>query len=158
MPEPLHPAASPHLPWFIVAPGDTDVLMIVMSGILILSVFLAGLIYLRLHALPDHFAHKKVQLEVVCVLGLLAMFTHMNILWVAALLLALVDLPDFITPLSRVAGSAEKIADQGRARKPSARENGQLPPTPQLAPAQPRLSAISPSRNAVHERAPETLQ
>jgi hypothetical protein len=34
----------------------------------------------------------------------------MHIFWIAGLLLALVDLPDFGTPLSRIATSAEKIA------------------------------------------------
>jgi len=44
------------------------------------------------------------------VLGLLALFTHIHLLWIAALLLALVDLPDFGTPLRSIAGSVEKIA------------------------------------------------
>ena len=35
----------------------------------------------------------------------------MHIFWIAGLLLALIDLPDFSTPLSRIAGSVEKIAD-----------------------------------------------
>jgi hypothetical protein len=43
-------------------------------------------------------------------LGLIALFTHMHIFWIAALLLALIDLPDFGTPLNRIAGSAEKLA------------------------------------------------
>jgi len=34
-----------------------------------------------------------------------------HIFWVAGLLLALVDLPDFTTPLQRIAGSLEKLAD-----------------------------------------------
>jgi hypothetical protein len=106
-----HPAASPHQPSFITTPGETDVLMVVMGGILLLFVLMVGLLYFRLHALPDRFAHKKVQFEIVCVLDLIAMFTHMHIFWIAGLLLALVDLPDFSTPLKRIAGSAEKIAD-----------------------------------------------
>jgi len=110
MAEVSHPAASAHQPWFITAPGETDVLMVVMGIILLLSVLMFGLLYFRLHALPDRYAHKKVQLEIVCVLGLIAMFTHMHIFWIVALLLALVDLPDFGTPLKRIAGSTEKIA------------------------------------------------
>jgi hypothetical protein len=31
--------------------------------------------------------------------------------WIAGLMLALVDLPDFGTPLGRIAGSVERIAD-----------------------------------------------
>jgi hypothetical protein len=110
MTESTHPAISGHLPSFITAPGETDVLMVVMGIILMLFVFMVGLLYLRLHALPDRWAHKKVQFEIVCILGLLAMFTHMHIFWIAALLLAMIDLPDFSGPLRRIAGSTEKIA------------------------------------------------
>jgi hypothetical protein len=53
---------------------------------------------------------KKLQFEVVAVLGLLALFTHMHIFWVIGLLLALIDLPDFTGPMRRIAGSAERIA------------------------------------------------
>jgi hypothetical protein len=40
------------------------------------------------------------------------LFTHIHAFWVAGLLLALIDLPDFGTPLGRIAGSLEKIADR----------------------------------------------
>jgi hypothetical protein len=93
-----HPAASEHLPWFVTTPGQIDVLMVLMAAFLVIFVFTLGIIYLRLHALPDHLAHHKVQFQVVCVLGLIAMFTHMNIFWIAGLLLAIVDIPDFMTP------------------------------------------------------------
>ena len=106
----VHPAASSHLPSFITAPGETDVLMIVMGIILVLFVLMIGVLYFRLHALPERFAHNKVQFEIVCVLALLAMFTHKNIFWIAGLLLALIELPDFSTPLQRIARSTEKIA------------------------------------------------
>jgi len=51
-----------------------------------------------------------VQFEIVCVLALLAMFTHMHIFWIAGLLLALIDFPDLRGLLKRIAGSTEKIA------------------------------------------------
>ena len=35
----------------------------------------------------------------------------MHIFWIAGLLLALIDLPDFGTPLRSIAGSVEKIAE-----------------------------------------------
>ena len=105
------------MPWFFTSPGDTDVLMIFAAVVLLLFVFMTGLIYLRLHALPDRLAHKKVQLQIVCVLGLLAMFTHMHIFWVAGLLLALVNIPDFSTPLKNIAGSVETIAGQHHAER-----------------------------------------
>lgn len=108
----LNPAAPHHLPPFITAPGDTDVLMVVMAVFLLLSVLAVGLLFLRLHTLPERMAHKgqKLQFEVVAVLGLLALFTHEHIFWVIGLMLALIDLPDFGTPLGRIAGSLEKMA------------------------------------------------
>src|ERR1700694_3083656 len=110
--ESLHPIAPHDLPGFITAPGDTDTLMVVVGVILIAAVLGVGNIYLRLHSLPERMAHKsqKLQFEIVAVLGLLALFTHNHLFWVIGLLLAMIDLPDFGTPLRRIAGSVEKIA------------------------------------------------
>jgi hypothetical protein len=107
-----HAAATHHVPAFITAPGDTDVLMVVMAVILLLAVVGFGILFLRLHSLPERMAHRthKIQFEIVAVLCLLALFTHMHIFWVAALLLAMIDLPDFGTSLNRIAGAAEKVA------------------------------------------------
>ena len=86
--------------------------MVVMAIFLVLTVLAVGLLFLRLHTLPERMAHKsqKLQFEIVAVLGLLALFTHQHIFWVAGLLLAVIDLPDFGTPLRRIAGSVEQIA------------------------------------------------
>jgi hypothetical protein len=112
MAESLHPAATQHLPAFITAPGETDVLMVVMAFILGLSVLAFGILFLTLHTLPERIAHKshKLQFEIVAVLGLIALFTHMHIFWIAGLLLALIDIPDFGGQLGRIAGATEKIA------------------------------------------------
>lgn len=112
MTEQVNPVATHHLPMFITAPGETDVLMIVVAIILCLSVFGFGVLFLRLHTLPERVAHKghKIQFEIVAILGLLALFTHMHIFWVAGLLLAFIDIPDFGTALGRIAGSTEKMA------------------------------------------------
>src|SRR5215468_12018719 len=101
-----------HLPFYLAKPGEPDVLMIVMGIFLILAVLGVGNIYLRLHSLPERMAHKsqKIQFEIVAVLGLISLFTHIHLLWIIALLLAMVDLPDFSTPLTSIAGSVEKIA------------------------------------------------
>jgi hypothetical protein len=108
----LHPLAPHHLPAFITAPGETDVLMVVMGIFLIVAVLAVGNFYLQLHTLPERMAHKsqKLQFEIVAVLGLLALFTHVHLFWIAGLLLALIDLPDFGTPLRSIATSVEKIA------------------------------------------------
>jgi hypothetical protein len=108
----IHPSAPHHLPGFITAPGETDTLMVVVGIFLIAAVLGVGNIYLRLHTLPERMAHKsqKLQFEIVAVLGLLALFTHNHLFWVIGLLLAMIDLPDFSTSLSSIAGSVEKIA------------------------------------------------
>ncbi len=112
MAEQLHPAAAHNLPAFITAPGETDVLMVVMAVFLGLSVVGFGVLYFRLHSLPEQIAHKgqKVQFEIVAILGLIALFTHMHIFWIAGLLLAFIDLPDFGGFLGRIAGSVERMA------------------------------------------------
>jgi hypothetical protein len=110
-----HPAATHHLPSFITAPGDTDVLMVIMSFVLVFAVMGFGILFLRLHSLPEQIAHRshKLQFELVAVLGLISLFTHMHIFWIVGLLLAMIDLPDFGTPLGRIAGSVEKMAGLG---------------------------------------------
>jgi hypothetical protein len=112
MADSLHPAASQHLPSFITAPGETDVLMTFTSIVMLLAVLGFGVLFFRLHTLPERIAHKsqKVQFEIVAVLGLLALFTHVHLFWVAGLLLAFIDFPDFGGALGRIAGSVEKIA------------------------------------------------
>jgi hypothetical protein len=109
---PMNPAAPHHLPIFITSPGETDIFMVVMAVVLVLAVLAVGLLFLRLHTLPERIAHRshKLQFEIVAVLGLLALFTHIHAFWVAGLLLALIDIPDFGNPLRRMAGSLEKIA------------------------------------------------
>ena len=108
----MNPAAGHDLPAFITAPGETDTWMVVMAIFLVLAVLGVGLLFLRLHTLPERMAHRtnKLQLEIVAVLGLLALFTHQHIFWVAGLLLALIDLPDFGSPLRRMARSLERLA------------------------------------------------
>ncbi len=112
MSEALHPSAPHDLPSFITAPGDTDTLTVVVGIVLLGSVLAVGNLYLHLHTLPERMAHKsqKLQFEIVAVLGLLALFTHNHLFWVIGLILAMVDLPDFGTPLRSIAGSVEKIA------------------------------------------------
>jgi hypothetical protein len=108
----LHPLAPHHLPAFITAPGETDVLMVAMGIFLVVAVLGVGNFYLKLHTLPERMAHKsqKLQFEIVAVLGLLALFTHIHAFWIAGLFLAMIDLPDFGTPLRSIATSVEKIA------------------------------------------------
>jgi hypothetical protein len=136
----LHPAATDHLPFFITAPGQTDGLFNAMVVFLIVVVFAVGLIYLRLHALPEHLAHgaSKVQLQLVGVLALLALFTHNHIFWIAALLLALVKFPNFSAPLASMAQSLEKMAGstpgEGTLLSPEAAEAATQPTPTEAVP------------------------
>ena len=121
--ESLHPIAPHHLPGFITAPGDTDFLMIGVGIFLLAAVLGVGNLYLHLHSLPERMAHRthKLQFEIVAVLGLLSLFTHNHLYWVIGLFLALIDLPDFITPLRRIAGSVDKLAGVSREAEESER-------------------------------------
>ncbi|MGY0573752.1 hypothetical protein ACTGJ9_023920 [Bradyrhizobium sp. RDM12] len=135
MSESLHPAAPHHLPSFITAPGDTDVLMVVVGIVLVGAVLAVGNIYLHLHTLPERMAHKsqKFQFEVVAVLGLLALFTHNHLFWVIGLFLAMIDLPDFSTPLRKIAGSVEKMAGVAPEQDPTEPPIGAGPAQPPVA-------------------------
>ena len=112
MTDAINPAAPHHLPLFISAADGRDVFMSVMAVVLTVVVLIAGLLFLRLHTLPERMAHKshKLQFEIVAVLGLLALFTHIHIFWVIGLLLALIDIPNFGGALGRIAASLERMA------------------------------------------------
>ena len=129
--ETLHPNAPHHLPGFITAPGETDTLMVVVGIVLIGSIMMVGNLYLRLHSMPERMAHKsqKLQFEIVAVLGLIALFTHNHLFWVIGLLLAMIDLPDFSTPLRSIAGSVQKIAN-GDATSDTIELSGEAPSLP----------------------------
>src|SRR3954463_8140783 len=103
----------------------------VATGVFLVGfVVWVGTLYLRLHSLPERMAHKseKLQFEIVAILGLLALFTHIHLFWVAGLLLAMIDIPDFSTPLRSIAGSVEKIADTGADGRSEAEQEASLVP------------------------------
>jgi hypothetical protein len=135
----VHPAAPHNLPAFITEPGHTDVLFVAMALFLLFAVLSVGLLFLRLHTLPERMAHKsqKLQFEIVAVLGLIALFTHEHIFWIAGLILALIDLPDFGSPLGRIAHGVETMAG--------------IKPTPDVIE---REEGIEPRRPGHHEAAP----
>ena len=109
---PLHPIATEHLPMFITAPGQTDVLFGVMVVFMLAMVLVVGNLYLRLHALPERMSHRAnvVQMEIVAVLALISLFTHNHIFWIVGLLLAFIRIPDFSTPMVSIAESLEKLS------------------------------------------------
>ena len=124
-----------HLPFYLAPGNGTDALMVVMGVFLVAALIWVGTLYLRLHSLPERMAHKseKLQFEIVAILGLLALFTHVHLFWVAGLLLAMIDIPDFGTPLRSIAGSVEKIADtmpdtDSEAEQETSLAPGSVPP------------------------------
>jgi len=139
MSEAQHPAALHHLPWFITAPDQSDILFGFTTIVLIGAVLGLGVLFFRIHSLPERMGHKKLQFEIVAVLGLLSLFTHIHAFWVAGLLLAVIDLPDFLTPLKRLATSSEKLAGiEPQPEMASEPERSPLPPEPpQPAPLRP---------------------
>lgn len=119
--------------------------MTIMLAVLLIGVVLLGTFYLHLHSLPERLAHKhgRMQFELVAVLGLLALFTHNNLFWVAALLLAFVQLPDFMTPLGSIANSLSRMANPEALRHDSEPEPPGEAREPD-APAEPPIIAAAP--------------
>jgi len=144
----LHSAAPHHLPIFITLPGQTDVLMVVTGIILLAAVVGFGVLFFWLHSLPERIAHKshKLQMEIVAVLCLLALFTHIHLFWVIGLLLAMIDIPDFGGWLGRIATSTETIA--AITPLPNEAESSEAPP----AAAQP--SAGNGRTGAIEQKEP----
>ena len=141
--EQMHPAAPHHLPFFLPGADGSDPLTVVMGIFLVAIVLWVGTLYWKLHSLPERMAHKsqKLQFEIVAVLGIISLFTHLHIFWVAGLLLAMIDLPDFGTPLRSIAGSVERIADAapGDGREP---EQPSPPPAEKSVPKEKERSHV----------------
>ena len=111
-----HPLAPEHLPRYIGSADGGDPLFTVVIWLLIIILLAVGNLYLKLHALPERMAHRQnsTQLQMIAVLAILALFTHNNVFWVAALLLAVVRFPDFTTPINSMADS---LAELGKAQR-----------------------------------------
>ena len=70
-----------------------------------------GVLYFKLHSIPEHLAqkHNNTQTQLIMVLAVLALFTHNHLFWIAALVLALIKIPDFISPLNSIASSLHSM-------------------------------------------------
>jgi hypothetical protein len=140
-----NPAATTHLPFFVTAPGDTDVLFNVTLVFVVACIILTGVIFLTIHSLPERMAHKskKILLDLIALLCLLALLTHEHLFWFIAIVLAFIDIPDFLTPVNRIAKSVETMAGEGVSDKP---EHLSAPASPEATTAgQPR-----PQKEALH--------
>lgn len=134
----LNPLASQHVPYFVTSPGETDQMMWMVGIFLIGLVMLAGVIYFKLHALPEHLSHgraSKTQIEIVGVLALLALFTHNSMFWVIALILAMVRIPNFEAPLNVMARALLRLAGKQAARSaaPAPNDDDSEPADPDMA-------------------------
>lgn len=108
----LRETAIAHAPFFVTAPGESDVLFTIIVWFVVLAVFGAGALYLSLHALPERMAHhaNHTQIQLISILTLLALFTHNNLFWLAALVIAVVQVPDFYGPIQSIAESVKAMA------------------------------------------------
>ena len=122
----IHPLAPHSLPPFVGAADGSDPLFSAIIFIVLLAVLGVGVFYLKLHAIPEQLAHKhgNTQSQLIMVLALLALFTHNNIFWVAALILALLKLPDFLTPINSISESLKKLTP-GETDAPTAVEQSE---------------------------------
>ena len=124
----LHPLAPHALPPFVGGADGGDPLFSAITFIVIALVLIMGVFYLKLHAIPEQLAHKhsNTQSQLIMVLALLALFTHNNIFWVAALILALLKLPDFLTPINSISDSLKKLtAQEGSTPAPKVDNSGE---------------------------------
>ena len=140
-----NPIATTHVPFFITAPGEPDVLFNATLVLVVACIILTGVVFLTIHSLPERMAHKskKILLDLIALLCLLALLTHEHLFWFAAIVLAFIDIPDFLTPVNRIAKSVETMAGQEVGDNP---EDRSAAASPEAATAgQPR-----PQKEAVH--------
>jgi hypothetical protein len=116
----IHPVAPHHLPGYLPGPDGSDPLFTAVVIILLILVMMAGVIYFRLHSLPEQLGerHNSTQLQLISILAVLALFTHNNAFWILALLIAAIRIPDYLTPLQTIARSLTKLASDDKATEP----------------------------------------
>ena len=100
------------LPFFVTAPGESDILFTAVTVSLILIVLGFGALYFTIQAIPDRLVEgtSKAQMQLVGILGLVSLFTMNNAYWVAALLLAAIRIPDFGIFFKSMSRSLKKIS------------------------------------------------
>ena len=110
--EGVHELAPHHLPIYVPGADGSDPMMFWTGVGLLVIILLLGIGYLTLHSLPEHMATEtnRAQFQLVSILAILALFTHNNLYWVAALVLAVVQIPDFVTPMKSMARSLSRIS------------------------------------------------
>ncbi len=126
----LHPMATGHIPAYVTQADGSDYLFTFMLIFTVAMVVLIGVAYFTLHSIPEKMAHETnhPQFQLVGILALLALFTHNGIFWVAAVLVAGFQFPDFAAPLRSIADAIRSLAP------------GQTPaPEPEPEPSKPEV-------------------
>ncbi len=128
-----HPMATGHIPSYVTAADGSDYLFTFMIYFTIALILLIGVAYFTLHALPERMAHgnNHPQFQLVGILALLALFTHNNVFWIGAILVAGFQIPDVAAPLRDIAGA---IRDRSKPSDPSPDITPEPTPAPSQAP------------------------
>lgn len=110
----LHPMATGHIPSYVVQADGSDFLFTFMVVFTVALIILIGVAYFTLHSIPEKIAHESnhPQFQLVGILALLALFTHNGLFWVAAILVAGFQFPDFAAPLRSIADAIRSLAPQ----------------------------------------------
>lgn len=128
----LHPMATGHIPSYVTQADGSDFLFTFMLVFTVIVIVLIGVGYFTLHSIPEKIAHETnhPQFQLVGILALLALFTHNGLFWVAAILVAGFQFPDFAAPLRGIADAIRSLGPQ-RAPEPPADLPDPEPTAPQ---------------------------
>nr|WP_321254951.1 hypothetical protein [uncultured Ruegeria sp.] len=118
--------ATGHIPSYVTQADGSDFLFTFMLVFTVVVIVLLGVAYFTLHSIPEKIAHQSnhPQFQLVGILALLALFTHNGLFWVAAILVAGFQFPDFAAPLRGIADAIQSLAPQ-RAPEPPAPQPAQ---------------------------------
>ncbi len=108
----IHPMATGHIPSYVTKADGSDFLLTFMIIFTVGVIVLIGVAYFTLHSIPEKMAHETnhPQFQLVGILALLALFTHNGIFWIAAVLVAGFQFPDFAAPLRSIADAIRSLA------------------------------------------------
>ncbi|WP_170419530.1 hypothetical protein [Ruegeria arenilitoris] len=104
--------ATGHIPSYVTQADGSDFLFNFMVIFTVGLILLIGVAYFTLHSIPEKMAHENnhPQFQLVGILALLALFTHNGLFWVAAILVAGFQFPDFAAPLRAIADAIRSLA------------------------------------------------
>ena len=103
------------LPFFVTAPGETDIMLGAIGALLLVLLLGLGALYFTVQAIPDRMAagSHKVQMQLVGILGVLSLFTMNNAFWIAGLLLAAIPFHELFPAQAHSDAGTDVIPDIG---------------------------------------------